>query len=105
VFAAAHWWRSGLALNRCANSVAGDALQFMVSGSAPFPRGCSSASMAWVGICAEAYGISEDIVPSHEHATDYRFGSVGLPLPQNELRIAETGNSYCTARAYSEVTS
>jgi long-chain acyl-CoA synthetase len=40
----------------------------------------------------EAYGISECVVPVANNTLEtYRFGSVGKPLPDNEIRLAEDG--------------
>ena len=68
----------------------GHNLQFMVSGSAPLPRWLAERFHGLGWLVLEAYGMSENVVPvainSPEH---YRFGSVGRPLPGNELRIAD----------------
>ncbi len=40
----------------------------------------------------EAYGISECVVPIANNTLEaYRFGSVGRPLPENEIKLAEDG--------------
>ena len=73
-------------------AVAGRDLKFMVSGSAPMPIWLLEKlhGMGWLVL--EAYGISECVVPIANNTPDvYRFGSVGKPLPQNEIRFAEDG--------------
>lgn len=70
----------------------GPDLQFMVSGSAPLPRWLMESFHGIGWLVLEAYGISENVVPIAINAPDaYRFGSVGRPLPQNKIRIAEDG--------------
>lgn len=68
----------------------GPNLQFMVSGSAPLPHWLAERFHGLGWLVLEAYGISENVMPvainSPEH---YRFGSVGHPLPGNELCIAD----------------
>lgn len=73
-------------------AVAGPDLKFMVSGSAPMPLWLLEKlhGMGWLVL--EAYGISECIVPIANNTPDtYRFGSVGQPLPQNDIQFAEDG--------------
>lgn len=73
-------------------ALAGNDLQFMVSGSAPLPGWLMESFHAIGWLVLEAYGISENIVPIAINAPEaYRFGSVGRPLPVNELRLAEDG--------------
>ena len=71
-------------------SVLGPDLQFMVSGSAPLPIWLMEDLHAIGWLVLEAYGTSENVVPIAINAPDsYRFGSVGRPLPQNEIQLAE----------------
>lgn len=73
-------------------AVAGADLKFMVSGSAPMPLWLLEKlhGMGWLVL--EAYGISECVAPIANNTPDtYRFGSVGRPLPQNEIQFAEDG--------------
>ena len=70
----------------------GSNLQFMISGSAPMPFWLLEKFHAMGLLILEAYGISENIVPVALNRPDaYRFGSVGRPLPENQLEIAEDG--------------
>jgi long-chain acyl-CoA synthetase len=72
--------------------LAGPDLQFMVSGSAPLPVWLMESFHAMGWLVLEAYGTSENVVPIAINAPDaYRFGSVGRPLPQNELKFGEDG--------------
>lgn len=65
-------------------------LQFMVSGSAPMPPWLLERFHGLGWLVLEAYGISENALPiALNTPKQYRFGSVGRPLEQNELRIAD----------------
>ena len=93
---------------RRVRSVMGSNLEFMVSGSAPLPAWLMERFHGLGWLVLEAYGISENVVPVALNTPDrYRFGSVGLPLPCNELRIADDnellvrGPGVCT-RYYGE---
>ncbi|MBN8224196.1 MAG: AMP-binding protein [Xanthomonadales bacterium] len=67
----------------------GPDLQFMVSGSAPLPASLLARFHGLGWLVLEAYGISENVMPvAINQLHDYRFGSVGRPLPGNELRFA-----------------
>lgn len=71
-------------------SLMGPELKFMVSGSAPMPPWLLEKlhSLGWLVL--EAYGISECVVPVANNTLEaYRFGSVGRPLPENEIKLAE----------------
>lgn len=73
-------------------AVAGPDLAFMVSGSAPMPLWLLEKLHGLGWLVLEAYGISECVVPIANNTPDaYRFGSVGKPLPQNEIRLADDG--------------
>jgi long-chain acyl-CoA synthetase len=70
----------------------GTRIQFMVTGSAPIsqPHLEFFADLGWMLL--EAYGISENAIPmAANRPGNVRFGSVGIPLQQNEIRIAEDG--------------
>lgn len=70
----------------------GNNLQFMISGSAPMPLWLLEKFHAMGLLILEAYGISENIVPVALNRPEaYRFGSVGRPLPENEVRLADDG--------------
>ncbi|MBS0513302.1 MAG: AMP-binding protein [Proteobacteria bacterium] len=67
-------------------------LQFMASGSAPMPRWLLKRLHGLGWIVLEAYGISENVMPiAFNTLQHFRFGSVGKPLPGNELRFADDG--------------
>lgn len=71
-------------------SMMGPDLQFMVSGSAPMPTWLLDKLHGLGWLVLEAYGISECVVPIAINTPDaYRFGSVGRPLPGNEIKLAE----------------
>jgi long-chain acyl-CoA synthetase len=70
----------------------GPDLKFMVSGSAPMPHWLLEKLHGLGWLVLEAYGISECVVPIANNTLEaYRFGSVGRPLPENELKLAEDG--------------
>jgi long-chain acyl-CoA synthetase len=72
--------------------LAGPDLQFMVSGSAPLPVWLMESFQAIGWLVLEAYGTSENVIPIAINSPDaYRFGSVGRPLPQNEIKFGEDG--------------
>ncbi|ENO89802.1 AMP-dependent synthetase/ligase [Thauera linaloolentis] len=72
--------------------LAGPELQFMVSGSAALPPWLLERFHGLGWLVLEAYGISENVVPmTINRLDDFRFGSVGRPLPGNQLRIADDG--------------
>jgi long-chain acyl-CoA synthetase len=73
-------------------SMMGPDLKFMVSGSAPMPQWLLEKLHGLGWLVLEAYGISECVVPIANNTLDaYRFGSVGRPLPENEIKIDEGG--------------
>jgi long-chain acyl-CoA synthetase len=68
----------------------GPDLKFMISGSAPMPVWLLERLHGLGWLVLEAYGISECIVPVANNTLEaYRFGSVGKPLPENEIKLAE----------------
>lgn len=88
---AAHALAEHLVLRRLRGMMGPD-LQFMVSGSAPMPPWLLERLHGLGWLVLEAYGISECVVPIAINSPDaYRFGSVGRPLPGNEIRLAEDG--------------
>jgi long-chain acyl-CoA synthetase len=73
-------------------SLMGPDLKFMVSGSAPMPQWLLEKLHGLGWLVLEAYGISECVVPIANNTLEaYRFGSVGRPLPEQEIKIAEDG--------------
>lgn len=88
---AVHAAGDALVLRRL-RSLMGPDLKFMVSGSAPMPQWLLERlhDLGWLVL--EAYGISECVVPIANNTLEaYRFGSVGRPLPENEIKLAEDG--------------
>lgn len=70
----------------------GGEVRFLVSGSAPMPVWLLEGLHGLGLTVLEAYGTSEDIIPIAANRLDaYRFGSVGRPLPGNEVRVNEEG--------------
>ena len=64
----------------------------LISGSAPMPVRLLESFHALGFLVLEAYGLTEDIVPLSMNRPDaFRFGSVGKPLPANELRLSDDG--------------
>lgn len=82
----------------------GGEVRFMISGSAPMPLWLLQRFHALGLLVLEAYGISENIVPmAMNRPKAYKFGSVGLPLPANEMvlspenEILVRGPGVCTS--------
>jgi long-chain acyl-CoA synthetase len=64
----------------------------MISGSAPMPLWLLERFNAIGLLILEAYGLSENIIPvSLNRPGQFRFGTVGRPLPGNDVRLADDG--------------
>lgn len=73
-------------------AILGANLRFMISGSAPMPVWLLERFHAMGLPILEAYGLSENIIPvSLNRPEQFRFGSVGRPLPGCEVRLADDG--------------
>jgi long-chain acyl-CoA synthetase len=73
-------------------NVMGKRLRCMISGSAPTPRHLLDEFHALGWLLLEAYGLSENVLPMAMNRTDdFRFGTVGRPVPGNEIVIAADG--------------
>ncbi|MDE2454976.1 MAG: AMP-binding protein, partial [Burkholderiales bacterium] len=73
-------------------AILGNRLRCMVTGSAPMPRLLLEEFHALGWIVLEAYGLSEDVMPmAMNRLDDFRFGTVGRPMPGNEVVIAADG--------------
>jgi long-chain acyl-CoA synthetase len=84
-----HTLADGMVLRRMRRTMGPD-LKFMVSGSAPMPQWLLERLHGLGWLVLEAYGISECVVPIANNTLEaYRFGSVGRPLPENEIKLAE----------------
>lgn len=87
----AHAMAEHLVLRRLRDKLGLD-LRFMVSGSAPLPVWLMEKLHGLGWLVLEAYGISECVVPIATGTHDnYRFGSVGRPLAENEIKLADDG--------------
>ncbi len=70
----------------------GNHLKYFISGSAPLSYELIKKCFAFGWSIHEAYGISENIVPMAMNSPGAtRWGSVGRPLPENTIRIADDG--------------
>ena len=79
-------------LPRAASAAWRHSMKFMISGSAPLAGSVLQGLQAQGLLVLEAYGLTENVVPmSMNRVGDYRLGSVGKPLPQNEIRIDADG--------------
>jgi long-chain acyl-CoA synthetase len=73
-------------------AVMGGRLRCMVTGSAPMPRALLEDFDALGWPMLEAYGLSENVLPMAMNRLDsYRLGSVGRPLPDNDIHIGDDG--------------
>jgi len=73
-------------------SFLGSNMRYLISGSAPMPRWLLEKYHALGILVLEAYGISENIILNAMNLPGaYRFGSVGRPRPENEIRILDDG--------------
>ena len=77
---------------RALRNIMGGNLKFMVTGSAACPEWITRFFHA-IGIpLLEAYGVSENIIPiSANQLNDYQAGSVGKPLPGNQVTVSDEG--------------
>ena len=85
-------WLADALVYRRIRSMLGPNLRYLISGSAPMPRWL----LRWYDALGlpvyEAYGVSEDIVPiAMNRPGARRLGTVGKPLPVNEVRLAKDG--------------
>lgn len=72
--------------------VMGGRLRCMVTGSAPTPRYLLEEFHALGWLLLEAYGMSENVMPmAMNRMDDFRFGTVGRPLPGNQIVIGPDG--------------
>ncbi|MDP1648558.1 MAG: AMP-binding protein [Rubrivivax sp.] len=75
---------------RRVRAVMGDRLQCMVTGSAPTPKHLLEEFHALGWLVLEAYGLSENVLPmAMNQMDDFRFGTVGRPLPGNEIVVTD----------------
>ncbi|MBC7703008.1 MAG: AMP-binding protein [Rhodoferax sp.] len=73
-------------------SVMGKRLRCMVTGSAPMSQHLLEEFHALGWLVLEAYGLSENVLPmAMNRMDDFRFGTVGRPLPGNQIVAAQDG--------------
>jgi long-chain acyl-CoA synthetase len=89
--AVAHRAADTIVLSRL-RGVMGARLRCMVTGSAPTPRYLLDEFHALGWLLLEAYGMSENVMPmAMNRVDDFRFGTVGRPLPGNQIAVGEGG--------------
>lgn len=87
-----HWLAERLVLRRIRAAVCGRALRYVVSGSAPMPIWLLEGFDALGILVLEGYAMSECMIPvATNRPGAYQFGSVGQPMPGNEIRLAADG--------------
>jgi long-chain acyl-CoA synthetase len=70
----------------------GGRVRFFISGSAALNREVATWFHAAGILVLEGYGMTENFAGATlNHPDDYKFGSVGVPLPGTEVKIAEDG--------------
>jgi long-chain acyl-CoA synthetase len=73
-------------------AIFGGELVFSVSGGAPLSKEVAEFFAAMDILIIEGWGATEATTPSTLNSPhDYRFGTVGKPLPRVEVRVAEDG--------------
>ena len=77
---------------RRVRGVMGWRLRCMVSGSAPTPIYLLKEFHGLGWLVLEAYGLSENVIPmAMNHIDAFRFGTVGPPVPNNEIVVTGDG--------------
>ena len=80
-----------LVFRRIRQSLGGH-IRFLISGSAPLNPAIPQKFLSWGWLLLESYGVSENILPMAMNLPDrFRMGTVGTPMPGNQIRIARDG--------------
>lgn len=83
---------ANLLVYRKIKKVMGGRIRFFVSGGAPLSRDIIEFFSALGVLVAEGYGLTETtVIASINRFTDYRFGTVGRPIPGAAIKIAPDG--------------
>ncbi len=83
---------ANLLVYRKIKKMMGGRLRFFVSGGAPLSREIIEFFTALGILVAEGYGLTETtVLASINRMDDYRFGTVGRPIPGAEIKIAPDG--------------
>ena len=69
----------------------GGRIRLLTSGGAPLPQEIAEFFAAADLPILQAYGLTENICVAFNRADDYKFGTVGKPMPMCEVKIAEDG--------------
>ena len=78
----------------------GGRLRFLISGGAPLSRAIAEFFHSCDILILEGYGLTETAAGSFFNRPErYKFGSVGLPVPGLEVRIAEDGEILLRGRS------
>ena len=86
-----HWLADALLFKKVKDIFGGE-LVFSVSGGAPLSKEVAEFFAAMDILILEGWGATEATTPSTLNSPhDYRFGTVGKPLPVVEVRVAEDG--------------
>lgn len=69
----------------------GGRIEFATSGGAPLPREIAEFFDAFGIPILQAYGLTENVCVAFNHPNNYKFGTVGPPMPGCSIRIAADG--------------
>ena len=96
------WWRyphlvllgemANMLVLRKLGKLFGGELRFFISGGAPLPREIAEFMHSIGVLVLEGYGLTETMAASNLNTlTDFRFGTVGKPIPGVDIKIATDG--------------
>ena len=96
------WWRyphlvllgemANMLVLRKLGKLFGGELRFFISGGAPLPREIAEFMHSINVLVLEGYGLTETMAASNLNTlTDFRFGTVGKPIPGVDIKIAADG--------------